>query len=128
MNFARGSYGNGDYYTGTVYAHPLYGYYVGWQSAAKTNKTSKSGYYSVTGESYTGAAATNYGKVYVTSYYDSDQTTPKFYKQPQLFPGNSAYTYFGNSYLGKEYGYIIQGATPTSPYYFGGGYWEADGS
>ncbi len=122
----RYTYGNGDYYEGKVYRDPLSAVYYPGQKINVVNELGKTGYYEIKGVSYSGVASSLYGQVYVTKYYDGDQTTPKSYTGAQLLPANSTDTWFGAGYLKSEHGYIVSRTTTGSPNYFGKGYWEAD--
>jgi hypothetical protein len=113
------TYGNGDFYTGYVYAAPTYGYYPGWKKATGYNEVQEQGWYRITGMSYFGVDSSSYGKVMVQSYFDGS-ATDKYYT-----PLNSS-AYFGLNYLGSEYGYIK--VLNNAVYKFGGGYEETDGS
>ncbi len=112
----RYTYGNGDYYDGSIYAGPSYGYYKGWKST-KQNKTGKTGTYEITGVSYTGVTISQYGQVLVNTYYDGDMSKKPY--QPLNATGP-----LGTAYLGSEAGYIVKADIPD--YYFGKGYDEAD--
>jgi hypothetical protein len=110
-------YGNGDYYTGVVYASPTYGYYTGWKKTM-TNETANTGYYEIISMDYLGINSSSYGKVFVgTTYFDSD--TAKFYK-----PIDTVNNLVGTNYLGSESGYIITPGSSSS--FFGYGYYEAN--
>ena len=113
----RYSYGNGDYYTGKVYARPIYAYYPGWKSAyTATNESGSVGNYEITGVSFTGVATTDYGKVFVSSYYDGDSSTLGF------TPVNLT-TPLRNSLSGERKGYIKQDGVKD---YLFSRYYEAD--
>ena len=112
------TYGNGDYYTGKFYYNPagVY-YYPGWKSAyTVANETGKVGSYEITGVSYSGVAATDYGKVFVTGYYDGDAS------KLTLTPVNST-TPATTLGLGNEKGYIKQAGVKA---YLFSRYYEAD--
>ena len=115
--YFRYVYGNADYYSGFFYAAQEKGYYVGWKQNS-LNETGLTGYYEITGMSYRNTAASNYGKVYLSSYYDGDAT------QKSYTPINSTLPQ-GSAYLGRESGFIVQATIPA--YQFGSGYYEADG-
>jgi len=108
------TYGDGDYYSGTVYAATGYGYSTGY-TLSTTDEKGNTGAYAITGVT-SGYAANLAGQVYVTGYYDA----------------GSAHTYtpvgsgaaVGASYLTSEHDYIILAGVPE--FYFGGGYYEAD--
>jgi Right handed beta helix region len=108
------TFGDGDYYTGIVYASGGYGYYQGY-SRTKIDARGNTGTYSIT------AVLGNYnikkaGQVYILKYYSHE--TDKTYNP---VGGGTA---VGTNYLGSEYGYIIRSNVPG--YYFGGGYYEAN--
>ena len=109
-------YGNGDSYSGYVYADPAYGYYYG-KKWTTTNATGNTGYYLITAANYTGVNTTEYNKVYVNSYYDGDMSKKSFVPLNNKNP-------LGTNYLGSEIGYIVKDAIPT--YHFGQGSLEAD--
>jgi probable HAF family extracellular repeat protein len=108
------TYGNGDYYTGTVYAAPEYGYSTSYTKSV-TDENGKTGAYGIT-KVTTGQALSTKGQVYVSSYYD--MASGKTYTP--LHSGTTV----GSSYLGSERDYII--ASGVSEFYFGGGYYVAD--
>ncbi len=108
------SYGNGDYYTGTMYADPVMGYSVGGTQTT-TDENGQTGTYEITG-TITGVDAGGSGQVLISSYYDAESGksfTPL---------GNGGV--LGADYLGSEHGYIIKDG--VSEYYFGEGQYEAD--
>ena len=109
------TYGSGkDYYTGTVSAHPLVEYYLGYRFSKK-NETGATGYYEITGFDYVGDFS-QYGQVYVDKYYDAESNktfTPKHQGQA-----------VGNFHLGSEVDYV--GVDGVQDYKFGQGYYEAD--
>jgi hypothetical protein len=110
----RYTYGNGDYYTGTVYASPGYGYSTSYTQSL-TDENNQTGTYTITGVT-TGQDVSKAGQVYVTSYYDSESGN--------TYTPVSNGSAVGSSYLGSEHDYIIQ--TGIADFYFGGGYYEAD--
>jgi len=108
-------YGNGDYYTGLVYADPAtLQYYQGYSESA-TDENGLSGYYEITGRE-TGKFKPKSGQVFVDGYYDSESGQT-------LIPVSSTRAK-GSRYLGSETGYIYKSG--VSYLKFGGGYWEAD--
>ncbi|MFZ5447842.1 MAG: DNRLRE domain-containing protein [Thermodesulfobacteriota bacterium] len=116
------TYGNGDYYTGTVYGRFDYagenwdqGYQVSW-TLATTDEHGLTGQYQITGYTSLGLDDSQRGNVYVDEYYD--QETDTLYT-----PVNTGYA-VGSSFLGTEYDYIISYGEPA--FSFGGGYYEAD--
>jgi hypothetical protein len=115
----RYTYGNGDYYEGRVQDDLWSTRYYPGKAWTKRNETGRTGAYKITGLSYKGVAATEYGKVYLSSYYDGDASQT-------LFRPLGYTTFKGDAYLGSEAGYIIK--LNTAAYYFGKGYYEADGS
>ncbi len=110
------TYGNGDYYTGFVFAAPDYGY-DNYYSKTTTDENGQTGTYTITGVS-TGYDVSKAGQVKVTSYYDHESGNT--YK----LTDNNLFVTIGTAYLGSESGYIIQSGVPS--FYFGGGYYEAD--
>ena len=119
------TYGNGDYYTGLVYAPPWEGYHLGY-TRTTTDENGLTGTYAITGVD--GTRGTDWaGLVFVDNYYDAEtgQTYPVVPAAvyPSVKPTGSTPP-LGIDYLGSEYGYIIRAGVPE--YYFGGGYWEAD--
>lgn len=110
-------YGNGDYYSGYLYVAPHDARYFVGQTTTKKNALGISGYYEITGISYTGVAPSEYGKTWITHYYDGSSSKkmikPLFYTSP-----------LGSQYLGSEIGYIINDEYPQ--YRIGKGYYEAD--
>lgn len=112
----RYTYGNGDFYTGYFYASPNSTYYPGWK-LTKANELGKVGSYEILAMQYTGATD-KYGQIYVTRYYDGDMSKKSYQPVNYLQPLGTR--------LGTEQGYII--ALDNAAYYFGMGYYEADGS
>ena len=108
------TYGDGDYYTGTVYAAPEYGYSTSYTKTT-TDEKGHTDTYTITGVT-TGYNVSKAGQVYVTSYYDAGSG--------KTYTPVSNGTAVGSSYLGSEHDYIIQ--TGISEFYFGGGYYEAE--
>jgi putative transposon-encoded protein len=112
-------YGNGDYYTGTVYADPTtYRYYLGY-TEAKTDEHGRAGYYEITGVE-SGKFKAKPGEVYLNGYYDveSNQT---------FTPMNKGKITVGKTYLGSKVDYIIK--KNVEQYRFGlykGVFYEAD--
>ena len=92
------TYGNGDYYEGYVYRTPGYVYYPGYK-VTKKNELGLTSYYQILSMGYTGET-TNYGKVYVTKYYDGDQTKKSYNPLNYL-------SSLGVNFLGSEAGYIL---------------------
>ncbi len=112
------TYGDGDYYTGTVYASPDYGYATGYTKTI-TDENGQTDTYTITGVSTTVYDASKAGQVYVTSYYDKGSGN--------TYTPVSNGTAVGTSYLGSEHDYIIQIGVPE--YLFGssgGTFYEAD--
>jgi hypothetical protein len=107
------TYGNGDYYEGSVYRAPGI-YYPGWK-LTKLNELKKLGFYEITGMSLTNDTA-KYGQVFVDLYYDGESS--KNYEP--LNKGQAV----GTAYLGSERDYIVK--SKSSDYLFGKGYYEAD--
>ncbi|MBM4276098.1 MAG: hypothetical protein FJ134_16830 [Deltaproteobacteria bacterium] len=108
-------YGNGDYYTGAVYADPAaFKYYQGYTEAF-TDENGLSGYYKITGRE-TGKFKPKPGQVFVDGYYDNESS--------QVLTPVSNTRAKGSRYLGSETGYIYKSG--VSYLKFGGGYWEAD--
>jgi len=62
----RYSFGNDDWYTGTVYLNPAYNAYYPGRSWTNKNESGQTGSYSITGLSHNGVAATAYGQVFVS--------------------------------------------------------------
>ena len=81
-----------------------------------TDENGKIGTYEITSSSYLGDTS-NYGQVYVTSYYDGDASKLSF------VPVNST-AVMGTEYLGSEVGYIKNAG--VAAYQFGKSYYEAD--
>ncbi len=108
------TYGDGDYYTGTVYAAPEYGYFNGYTKTT-TDENGQSGTYTIN-QVTTGFGVSLAGQVFVTSY--SDKESGKSYT-PLGSTGS-----LGSSYLASESGYLIKSG--VTDFYFGGGYYEAD--
>jgi len=115
------TFGNGDYYTGTVYAKPTYGYYykspTDFYSFKVMDENNQEGLYKITGMlSYTDHS--NDGKVIINQYFNSEDN--------KLYPIAST-GQLSSKYLGSEYGWIIQAKEPQ--FYFGaynGKNYEAD--
>ena len=106
-----------DSYTGKVYASPKADYYPGWKSAfTKTNENGQVGYYEITGVSCSGLAGTDYGKVYVDSYHDSETNT-------DVAPAHKGKA-VGTNYLASELDYV--GGNGAAVGRFGKNYYEAD--
>ena len=105
------TYGNGDYYTGAVYASQDYGYFKGWKQQT-VDENRLTGLYEITGMSYI-EDPSKYGQVNLTRYYDAESR-----KFQQIV------SYTGNNYLTSESGYIK--TTASASYFFGYGYYEAD--
>ena len=80
------------------------------------NETGYYGTYEITGLSHSGVASTDYGKVFVTSYYDGDSTKLKL-------PVVDAAASKGTNFLGSEKGYV---KTANVPDYQFSSYYEAD--
>jgi hypothetical protein len=108
------TYGSGDYYTGTVYAEPEYGYSASY-TMTTTDEKGNTDTYAITGVT-TGYDVSRAGQVYVSSYYDAGSN--------KTYTPVSGGTAGGANYLTSEHGYIIQSGVPE--FYFGGGYYEAD--
>ncbi len=89
---------NGDWYEGKVYrATTSTVYYPGWK-LDKANELKITGYYEITGVSYSGVDSTKYGQVFLTKYYDGDQTKKSFKPLNATAP-------MGTNYLKSELGY-----------------------
>jgi len=103
---------SGDYYSGSLYADSLQGYYEGWTETVE-DELGGLGVYTITGA---GPGAGDPGKggwVYVDSYYDYESGlshTPVNYAQELAA---------GAGYLGSEQDYIIQSGEPA--FFFGAG-------
>ncbi len=115
--YYNGSSSSSDYYTGYVYAtegtYSLYNYY---DFSNSNNETGVNGRYYINGSSLA-SINSDLGKVYVTSYYDSETSS-------SYTPSKSSQnTYAGSSYLGSEYDSIVNGFHTD---YFGFDYYEAD--
>ena len=111
------TYGDGDYYTGTVYAAPEYGYSTSYTKTT-TDEKGNTDTYTITGVT-TGYDVSKAGQVYVTSYYDKGSG--------KTYTPVSNGTAVGTSYLGSEHDYIIKSGVPE--YLFGksgGTFYEAD--
>lgn len=120
VNTFRFTYANGDYYTGKVYADPASGRYYQGYTQTVTDENGQTGTYVITGVA-TGTAkdSKNYGKVFVTDYYDAE--SGKHYTPLNSTKG------LGSKYLGSETGYLIK----KGPSYlrfgaYDGVFWEAD--
>ncbi len=109
--------GNDDYYTGKVYRNPTSTVYYPGLKLTKTNELGLDGYYQITGVSYSGVDKSNYGQVFVTKYYDGDNTKKSFTPVDSTNPK-------GTTYLKSELGFIKN--ADVSIYRFGRGYYEAD--
>jgi len=109
-------YGNGDYYTGSVYAPTSYhGYHAGYTQTA-TDENGETGYYEITDATDLGSDDSQAGQVYVTGYYDRESGNT----YTPMSNGASV----GASYLTSEHDYILKSG--VLEYYFGGGFFEAD--
>jgi len=112
------TYGDGDSYTGQVYAPVNYGYYLG-QTYNQTDENGNLGYYEITGVSYVAVPGYANGQVWVCSYYDHESGntyTP--------VGGGAA---VGAAYLGSEEDYIIMSDIPEFRFGNSGGvFYEAD--
>ena len=104
------SYGNGDYYQGYVYRSPGSVYYPGYKFTTD-NKTKLTSTYQILSMTYTGDTA-KYKQVFVTKYYDGDQTKKSFKPLNSTAP-------MGTTYLKSELGYIKN--ADVSVYRFGRG-------
>ncbi len=112
------TYGNGDYYTGTVYAAPEKGYSAVGYTQTVTDEHGRTGAYAITGVTG-GYGVSQVGQVYVNSYYDVETGI--------IYPPAASGTAVGAGYLGSESDYIIQAGAPG--YLFGssgGVFYEAD--
>ncbi len=103
------TFGNGDYYTGTVYAKPTYGYYykssTDFYSFKKKDENDQLGVYVITGiKGYYDHS--NDGKVIINQYFNSEDKT--IYNPVSIG---------SRGYLGYEYGWIIKSNEPQ--FYFG---------
>jgi hypothetical protein len=108
--------GNGDYYTGYVYAPTGYHDYAVGYKQTTTDENGQTGYYEITGATDLGSDGSTAGQVYVTSYYDKESGN--------TYTPVSNGTAVGSSYLDSEHDYIIKSGVPE--FYFGDGYYEAD--
>ncbi len=107
--------GNGDHYSGYLYAPTGYqGYKVGYRQEF-TDENGQQGYYEITNQISLGANSGWDGTVYVTSYYDQE-TGRAFIPMGNDHP-------VGFSYLGSELDYINSNA---EGHRFGWSYWEAE--
>ncbi|MBW4474344.1 MAG: M10 family metallopeptidase C-terminal domain-containing protein, partial [Stenomitos rutilans HA7619-LM2] len=109
------SYGSGqDYYTG--YGYTDYGKYTSSQYLydASANETGNYGFYQITGITNYASGTASLNKVYVSSYYNSENST-----------SYTPYSSSGSSGLGSEYGYLTSAQTSSNDY-FGVKYYEAD--
>ena len=91
------TYGNGDYYQGTVYAAPEYGYAEGYIEAF-TDENGQLGTYAITSVA-AGNDVSLAGQVFVDSYYDSER--------PYTYTPVHAGSAIGEDGLGSERDYII---------------------
>ncbi|MFZ5448336.1 MAG: glycosyl hydrolase family 17 protein [Thermodesulfobacteriota bacterium] len=110
-------YGSGDYYYGYVYAPADYGYSVGY-TYWTLDETGNWGQYYISNREVAAADFGQGGQVYVTSYYDNELG--------KTYTPVSNGSAVGTAYLTSEHDHIIQSG--IGAYYFGGGYYEADGS
>lgn len=112
------TYGNGDYYTGRVWARMDYGYFPGYAKAVQDENGGTGKYYISSSKYLADPTVQNglMGRVYVDSYYDKEANAK--------FTPVSAGEFVGTEYLGSEADYILQAGQPE--FYFGGGYNEAD--
>ncbi len=108
--------GNGDTYTGSVYAATGYNGYAVNYTQASTDENSQAGYYEITAATDLGSDGSKAGQVYVTSYYDKESGN--------TYTPVSNGSAVGTSYFTSEHDYIILSGIPE--FYFGGGYYEAD--
>jgi hypothetical protein len=109
-------YGNGDYYTGTVFAPLEKEYYVGL-SWTKQDENGQPGIYQITSMGiYNNGYAKLAGQVYVDSYKDGE--SGKIFNP--VHKGKAV----GAAYLGSEVDYILKDG--VAAYKFGQGYYEAD--
>ncbi|XGV95377.1 MAG: pre-peptidase C-terminal domain-containing protein [Leptolyngbya sp. BL-A-14] len=109
------SYGSGqDYYTGYGYAD--YGKYTASQylNDSSANETGNYGFYQITSITNYASGKASQNKVYVSSYYNSENST-----------NYTPYSGSGSNGLGSEYGYLTNAQTSSNDY-FGGRYYEAD--
>ncbi|MGQ9920750.1 MAG: hypothetical protein ACUVRZ_05410 [Desulfobacca sp.] len=112
------TYGNGDYYTGRVWARMDYGYFPGYGKAVK-DENGGAGKYYISSFKYLddpSIQSQQMGWVFVDSYYDKEANAK--------FTPVSAGEFVGTEYLGSEADYILQAGQPE--FYFGSGYYEAD--
>lgn len=112
------TYGNGDYYEGSVWARMDYGYYSGYSKATVDENGSQGKYYISSFKLLDDPTIFDgvMGQVFVNKYYDKEANT--------TFTPVSAGEAVGWEYLGSEYDYILQAGNPE--FFFGGGYEEAD--
>ena len=90
------AYGDGDYYTGVVYAKPDYGYSTGY-SQTTTDENGLTGTYTITSVQEGYASSSRAGQVFWLLYYD--------HEIGGTFDPTS-YSPIGSNYLGTEHGYI----------------------
>jgi hypothetical protein len=116
--------GNGDSYTGTVYAAPEHGYYQNYILPVTADENGRPGRYLITGVRTADASGASFdrsldGQVYVNSYYDQETH--------QAFTPVSSGAATGANYLGSEHDYIVKPG--VAQYLFGessGTFYEAD--
>ena len=109
-----------DYYSGTVYASPDYGYSPGWRSEPITDENGVTGYYTVTSQTGFVDDADQFGQVLVSSYYDQEYGNSYIpLKYAQAVPAAA-----GAEYLGSESDYIIQDGPQSLRFGFVAGEYE----
>ena len=91
------SYLDGDYYTGSMYASPGFNYYVGYNQT-KPDEKGDLGIYEIAAQK-TGYDYQMDGKVYLSSYYDTE--TGQAYNPVHYDLA------MGNNYLGSESDYVL---------------------
>ncbi len=109
--------GQGDSYKGYFYSPTGYnGYKVGYTKTV-TDENKQTGSYRITAAQDIGTDSSKSGQVFVTQYYDGDQTKKRFTPLNYTSP-------LGTKFLGSEVGYIKN--ADVKVYKFGKGYYEAD--
>jgi len=106
---------DGDYYSGTVYAPKDCGYSASYTKTT-IDENAYIGTYVITGVSTTTYDGSKADQIYVTSYYN--------HEGGKIYTPVSNGSAVGSSYLASKHDYIIQ--SDLSQYYFGRGYYESD--
>lgn len=115
------TYGDGDYYSGWLYAVADPNYYVLNRAIiVKKDENGRWGSYTITSAGIRELDHTRNGQVWVDKYYYKYGKTPGTYI-PFKYKAN---TYAGTGYLGSEIDYII--VNNDNKYRFGQGYYEVD--